>query len=116
HLAVAARRLSDDAPAPGAEAPDFPPHPLATRHAALADCREAGLRVLPLIRVAQNIDARAAGPLQACMDGIAVWREDWTPTLGLAGRRPKKVRPDPVSLARTRDDLMARIDRALADL
>lgn len=111
HLAVAARRLSGSAPAE-----DAAPHPLETRKAALDACRAAALRSLPLIRGAQNADARAAEALKACADGMAAWRDDWKDALGLAGKRPKKVRPDRDRLARGRDDLRARIDRALAEL
>jgi len=68
HLAVAARRLSGSAPAEDAAA-----HPLETRKAALDACRAAALRSLPLIRGAQNADARAAEALKACADGVAAW-------------------------------------------
>lgn len=110
HLAVAARRLTGQAPA------EDGPHPLEVRRAALDACRAAALRSLPLIRAAQNADARAAGTLKACVDGVTAWRADWKGALGLAGKRPKKVRPDPASLSRSRDDLLARTDRALAEL
>lgn len=111
HLAAAAARLTAQTPTAG-EAP----HPLEARRAALDACRAAALQALPLIRNAQNADARAAEALKACADGIAAWREDWKVALGLAGKRPKKVRPDRERMARLRDDLRARIDRALAEL
>lgn len=111
HLLAAARRLSGHAPAE-----DAPPHPLEARKAALDACRAAALGALPLIRAAQNADARAAGALRACGDGVAAWRQDWTEALGLAGRRPKNVRPDRERLRRLRDDLLARLDRTLAEL
>ena len=111
HLLAAARRLSSHA---GAE--DAPPHPLEARKAALDACRAAALGALPLIRGAQNADARAAEALRACHDGVAAWRQGWLEALGLAGKRPKKVRPDRERLLVLRDDLLARIDRGLAEL
>ncbi|HYC67703.1 toxic anion resistance protein [Brevundimonas sp.] len=107
HRLAAARRLSDHQPAA-----DAPPHPLEARQAALDACRAAALGALPLIRNAQNADARAAEALRACSDGAAAWSRDWSEALG----RPKKVRPDRERLLRLRDDLLARIDRASAEL
>lgn len=111
HLAAAAGRLAGHAPTEGAA-----PHPLEARQATLGACRTAALRALPLIRSAQNADARASEALKACADGVAAWRDDWKDALGLSGKRPKSVRPDRDRMARTRDELRARIDRALADL
>ena len=71
---------------------------------------------MPLIRGAQNADARAAEALRSCADGLAAWRDDWKEALGLAGKRPKKIRPDRARMARVREDLRARIDRALGEL
>jgi len=111
HLAAAARRLTGQAPAEGDAA-----HPLAERKAALDACRGAAVAALPLLRNAQNADARFADLLKPCADGAAAWRDDWKEALGLSGRRPKKVRPDRDSLLRPRDDLLARIDRALSGI
>lgn len=111
YLAAAARRLEGHAPGE-----DDAPHPLEARRATLDSCRAAALQSLPLIRGAQNADARAAEALKACADGAAAWHDDWKEALGLAGKRPRKVRPDRERLARSRDDLRARIDRALAEL
>jgi hypothetical protein len=105
HLAAAARRLT------GHEGEE--PHPLEARKAALDACRNAAVAALPLIRNAQNADGRFADLLKPCAEGAAAWRDDWKDALGLSGRRPKKVRPDQDRLLRLRDDLMARIDRAL---
>ena len=110
HLAAAAARLA------GHAATGDAPHPLEAPRAALDACRAAALQSLPLIRNAQNADARAAEALKACADGMAAWRDDWKEALGLAGKRPKKVRPDRERMARRRDDLRTRIDRALAEL
>jgi hypothetical protein len=109
-LIVVARRLSSHQPAA-----DAPPHPLETRQAALEACRAAVLGALPLIRNAQNADARAAEAIKACRDSAAAWRQDWSEALGLAGKRPKKVRPDRERLLRPRDGLLDRIDRASAE-
>jgi len=111
HLAAAAARLSGHAPNEGDA-----PHPLVARRATLDACRAAALQSLPLIRSAQNADARAAEALKACADGVASWRDDWKEALGLSGKRPKSVRPDRERMGRVRDDLKARIDRALAEL
>lgn len=109
HLLAAARRLSRHAD------PEAP-HPLEARKAALDACRAAALGALPLIRGAQNADARAAEALRACGDGVAEWRQGWSEALGLAGKRPRKVRPDRDRLLALRDGLLARIDRAMAEL
>ena len=111
HLAAAAARLAGHAPSEGDA-----PHPLLARRATLDACRAAALQSLPLIRGAQNADARAAEALRACTESVTVWRDDWKDALGLSGKRPKKVRPDRERMARVRDDLKARIDRALAEL
>jgi len=110
HLLAAAGRLS------GQVAAEETPHPLEARKATLDACRAAALGALPLIRGAQNADARAAEALRACGDGVAVWRQGWSEALGVAGKRPKKVRPDRDRLVQLRDDLLARIDRALTEL
>lgn len=111
HLAAAARRLTGHSPLEEDAA-----FALDSRKATLDACRAAAIGALPLIRGAQNADARAAEALKACSDGVAAWRDDWKDALGLAGKRPKKVRPDRERLLRLRDDLMKRIDRALAEL
>jgi len=111
HLLAATRRL----PGPGV-ADGAPAYPLETRKAALHASRAAALSALPLIRAAQNADARAAEALSHSGEGVALWRADWNEALGLSGKRPKKVRPDRERLLGPRDDLLARIDRALAEL
>ncbi|MDQ3126202.1 MAG: toxic anion resistance protein [Pseudomonadota bacterium] len=111
HLAAAAARLSGHAPNEGDA-----PHPLVARRATLDACRAAALQSLPLIRSAQNADARAAEALKACTDGVAAWRDDWKEALGLSGKRPKSARPDHERMARVRDELKVRFDRALAEL
>lgn len=109
HLAAAARRLI-------CHTTEGEPHPLQGRKAALDACRAAALAALPLVRSAQGTDARFADAMKTCVDGAAAWRDDWKDALGLSGRRPRKVRPDRERLLRLRDDLLARIDRALKEL
>ncbi|WP_339932041.1 hypothetical protein [uncultured Brevundimonas sp.] len=109
HLSAVFGRLTPAAPA-------GEPSPLQQRGTALAAGREAALRTLPLIRRVQNTDARLVESLALCRQGIDSWRDDWKDGLGLAGRRPKRVRPDQTRLARTRDALLARIDSALTEL
>lgn len=111
HLSVAANRLKS-----AASAEDAGDRPLKARSDALDACRAAALQTLSVIRVAQNADARAAGSLKTCVEAVMVWRDDWRDALGLAGKRPKKVRPDAERLVRSRGVLLARIDRALAEL
>ena len=111
HLAVAARRLYGHAPAE-----DGAVHPLEARKAALDACRAAALQSLPLIRGAQNADARTSGTLKACADGFVAWRDDWRDALGLSGKRPRRIRPDKERLARSRDQVLARLDTTLSDL
>lgn len=109
HLVVAGRRL----PAAAEEADG---HPLTASRAALEACRSAVLGSLPLVRIAQNADARAADRLGGCLQGVADWREGWRQALGLSGRRPRRVRPDPERLTGLRDDLLAQTGRALGEL
>lgn len=111
HLAAAESRLAGHPQTEG-EAP----HPLVARRAALDACRAAALQSLPLIRSAQNADARSAEALKACADGVASWRDDWKEALGLNAKRPKTIRPDRDRMGKLRADLTARIDRALAEL
>jgi hypothetical protein len=111
HIAVATGRLSGQASHEGDA-----PHPLVARRAALESCRAAALQSLPLIRSAQNADARAATALKACAEGLTALRDDWKEALGLRDKRSKSVRPDRERMARVRDDLRARFDRALVEL
>lgn len=111
HLAAAAGRLAGHTPTEGDA-----PHPLLARRARLEACRAAALHCLPLIRGAQNADARVADALKLCADGVSSWRDDWKDALGLAGKRPRKVRPDRERMGRGRDELSTRIDRALGEL
>lgn len=118
HLAAALATLD---PAPrDPEAPD--PHAaLRARTRDLAACRDAALATLPRLRAAQNADGPALAALDRCTAAVEAWKSEWTDALGLAGRRPKKVRPDPQRLEAARTSLAeaaaraaARLDAALA--
>ena len=92
------------------------PHPLQTRLAALEAVRATAIGRLPLLRAAQNADCRAPGALKQVCDGVEAWRADWQDALGLAGKRPKKVRPDRVLLSDATTALTDRIAAAGRDL
>ncbi len=95
------------------------PHPLETRLAALTALRAEAINWLPLLRGAQNADHRAPSALTSARDAVEAWRSDWQGALGLAGKRPKKVRPDPASLNQTRtvlSDSLTTAERELARL
>ena len=79
-------------------------------------CRIAALQSLPLIRSAQNADARTMETLKFCADALVSWRDDWRDALGLSGKRPRRIRPDKDRLALSRDQALARIDRTLGEL
>lgn len=111
HLAAVTRRLTGHPPTD-----DDPAHPLEARKATLDACRAAALQSLPLIRAAQSADARASDALRLCGDGLTAWRDDWRDALGLAGKRPRRLRPEAERLARGRDQALARLDRTLAEL
>lgn len=111
HIAAAAHRLISHAPTD-----DTAPHPLQARKETLDACRSAALQSLPLIRGSQNADARTSEALKQCTDGLTAWRDDWREALGLSGKRPRRIRPDGERLARSRDQLIARLDRALVEL
>ncbi|HEV2080987.1 MAG TPA: toxic anion resistance protein [Brevundimonas sp.] len=117
HLAAALAVLD---PAPTGDEPD--PHaPLRQRTRDLAACRDAALAALPRLRAAQNADAPALASLERCSAAVEAWKAEWTRSLGLAGRRPKKVRPDAVGLETSRRtlagavaDAVRRLDASLA--
>lgn len=113
HLAAALAVLQP-APTEG-DQPD--PHAaLRTRTRDLATCRDAALAALPRLRAAQNADAPALSALDGCGKAIEAWRTEWTDALGLAGRRPRKVRPDGRRLDAARAALIAAATRAAANL
>lgn len=88
------------------------PHPLETRLATLEAVRATAIGRLPLLRAAQNADCRAPAALKQICDAVEAWRADWQDALGLAGRRPKKVRPDRVRLSNASTALTDRVQAA----
>lgn len=92
------------------------PHPLETRLAELDAVRAVAISRLPLLRAAQNADLRAPATLKQVCDGVEAWRADWHDALGLAGRKPKKVRPDQIRLTGATSTLTDRIDAASREL
>ncbi|MDP3403614.1 MAG: hypothetical protein Q8S03_02920 [Brevundimonas sp.] len=98
--------------------PDIPtlPHPLAARLVALEAVRAVALGRLPLLRAAQNADCGVPARIREVCDGIQAWQADWRDALGLAGRKPKKVQPDPARLIQARTALTDGLARAEQDL
>lgn len=88
------------------------PHPLVTRLALLEAVRATAIGRLPLMRAAQNADCRTPAALKQICDGVEGWRADWQDALGLASKRPKKVRPDRVRLSNASTALTDRIEAA----
>lgn len=90
---------------------------LESQLAALRAARAAGLAQLPLARAVQNAEHAAPAGLAAAAAALSTWVEDWRQGLGLAGQKPRKIRPDTVALARTRDaalDALTQTERQLA--
>ncbi|CAN5438661.1 hypothetical protein BH09PSE1_BH09PSE1_24250 [soil metagenome] len=83
-----------------------------TRGHRLADARDAALRILPSIRVAQNADAQALLRLRLVCDALIEWNADWTQARCMKGRKPKKIRPDLTHLSTSRETVMAMVDAA----
>jgi hypothetical protein len=88
------------------------PHPLEIRLTTLETVRAVAIARLPLLRAAQNADCRTPAALKQICDGVEGWRADWQDALGLAGKRPKKVRPDRVRLSNASTALTDRIEAA----
>lgn len=107
---IEAAAVAETSPDPAAIA--YLPHPLETRLAALEAVRATAIGRLPLLRAAQNADCRTPAALKQICDGVEAWRADWQDALGLAGKRPKKVRPDRVRLSNASTALTDRIEAA----
>ncbi len=108
--------LTGDAPAapqePDAEAVFVLPHPIEGRLATLDALRAGAVAALPRIRALQNADHSAPAALAQARDGIEAWNADWRDALGLAGKRPKKVRPDTARLVQSREALVGHLSAA----
>lgn len=92
------------------------PHPLETRLVALEAVRATAIGRLPLLRATQNADCRAPAVLKQVCDGVEAWRADWQDALGLAGKKPKKARPDRVRLSNASSALTGTITAAGREL
>ncbi|WP_157072472.1 hypothetical protein [Brevundimonas bacteroides] len=88
------------------------PHPLDARLEALAALRARAVAALPRVRSLQNADHAVPAVLSSARDRIETWRADWRDALGLSGKRPRKVRPDPVRLAESRQALIGGLGEA----
>ncbi|OYX33301.1 MAG: hypothetical protein B7Z01_09360 [Brevundimonas subvibrioides] len=88
------------------------PHPLEGRLETLARLRARTIAALPRIRALQNADHTVPAALAAAREGIEAWSADWREALGLAGKRPRKVRPDGTRLVESRDALVADLSTA----
>lgn len=113
--------MDTDEPAPAEAQPAAgvtAPHPLLIRLDSLIAARSSAVAALPLLRAMQNAAEGLAARLAALPEAIDAWRLDWRDGLGLAGKRPRKVRPDPNRLDQARQgviDTIAETDARLAD-
>lgn len=92
------------------------PHPLQARVAVLEAARAVAIGRLPLLRAAQNADCRAPAALKAACDAVAAWRDEWKDALGLSGRKPRRIRPDPFRLTQAGSALIDQITAAEREL
>jgi len=99
-------------PEPGEDSASDGGEPLRGRLTLAHHVRDSAIKALPCIRAAQNGDVQALARLKALPETAEAWRSDWTDALGLAGRKPKKVRPDAQRLNRTRDALLQALGAA----
>ena len=107
-------RLAAEPVAPDGQ--DRAAHPLAARLALLIAVRNAAVRQLPLVRLAQNADRALPDRLKTLAGAVADWRDAWRDGLGLNRKRPKTIRPDLSALTRDRDALAWVLDEARRDL
>lgn len=92
------------------------PHPLLNRIVALEALRAQAIARLPQIRAAQNADWRLPAALRDACDAVQTWCDDWRIGLGLAGKKPKKLRPDGAALRTASVALADRITSAEGEL
>lgn len=96
-------------------------HPVHRRGHRLADARDAALRLLPQVRVAQNADGQAAHRLKMACEAMIEWHHEWADALGvrLAGskaKRPKNITPDQDRLGTARDTVLSMLDAAAREV
>lgn len=100
---------------PETVSPD-PPSPqdraerLTRQLAALIAARGAAVGQLPLARAVQNAEHAAPAELAKAAEALSAWVEDWRHGLGLAGRKARRIRPDAIGLARSRDLAVEALD------
>lgn len=75
----------------------------------------ATVQALPLVRALQNADARVRDAITTAPKAVDAWQTDWKTHLGLDGKRPRKVRPDPDALTPARDRIEAALSRIEAE-
>lgn len=92
------------------------PHPLRLRLNVLESVRAAAIARLPQIRAAQNADWRTPAALRGACEAVQSWQDDWRTGLGLAGKKPKKIRPDGAALRTASAALADRIAAAEYEL
>lgn len=106
-------QLSPDAGAPTEEpATDAPTDPLGERLDMLVALRTRALAALPRIRALQNAEHAAPSALTTAREAVEAWSADWRDALGLAGKRPRKVRPETARLIESRDALVGHLSTA----
>jgi hypothetical protein len=82
----------------------------------LADARDAALRILPSVRVAQNADTLALHRLRLVCDALIEWNTDWTQTLGMQQKKPRTITPDQVRLTTSRETILSMLDAAVREV
>lgn len=117
HAAACLRKIAP-APEPATEAAS---HPVHRRGHRLADARDAALRLLPQVRVAQNADGHAALRLRVACDAMLEWHREWANALGVKvmgskGKRPKKVTRDQQALSTSREAVLATLNAAIHEV
>ena len=98
--------------------------PMARKAQSLAGARDAAIRVLPQVRVAQNADAAAAARIAAVSDALMEWHVEWRSALGMdrqdkrgRSRTPsERLRPDQDRLNAARDTALAMIEATTREL
>ncbi len=88
------------------------PHPLDGRLETLAALRARAIAALPRIRALQNADHAVPTAIASVRDRIEAWSADWRDALGLAGKRPRKIRPDAARLIESREALVGHLSSA----
>ncbi len=116
---LAGRETTEPAEPAVPEAPEptaNPRHPLDARLDALSDLRAQAIRQLAIIRAVQNTDHVAPATLTSAGQAVETWRDDWRQSLGISGKKPKKVRPDVSALLASQSSLADHLAAAGRDV